>query len=83
MEEVTDHLRQHPQSTEHPDRRRLSPEPQHVDVEQRLPGRLPIGLDHRGDRIRDVVNREECVGEFGFRHREQPTPAATRGSAAE
>lgn len=69
VEEVTDHLRQHPQSAEHPDQRRRAPQLQQVDIEQRLPSDLPIGLNHPGDRIGDVVNRQEVLGKFGFRHR--------------
>jgi hypothetical protein len=55
VEEVPDHLRQHPQSAEHPDQRCLPPQLEQVDLEQRLPSNLPIGLNHYGDRIGDYA----------------------------
>ena len=73
LEEVIDHLGQHPQSAEHPDQRCLTPQLEQVHIEQRLPSNVPIGLNHYGDRIGDVVYRKEVVGEFGFRHCTQPT----------
>ena len=73
---MTDHLGQHPQSAEHPDQRRLPSELQQVDIEQRLPSRLPIGLSHRGDRIGDVVDRQELLSKLRV-----PPSAAAYASA--
>ena len=64
MENVTYHLGQHPQSAKHPDKRRLPPQLQQVDIEQRLPSRRPIRIDHGGDRIRHVVGRKEVLGKL-------------------
>jgi hypothetical protein len=68
MEEVADHLGQHPESAEHADERRLPPQLQQVDIEQGLPRSVPVGLDRRGHGIGDVIERQEGVGEPGFRH---------------
>jgi hypothetical protein len=57
-------LRQHPQRAEDPHHRRLPPQLQQVDVEQRSPRALPIGVGHRRHGIGDVVDRQEVVGEL-------------------
>jgi hypothetical protein len=75
---MTDDLGQHPQGAEHPDERSL-PALQQVDVDQRLPSGLPVVLDDRGDRIGDVVGRQEVLGEPEFRHLRQLRRCDTRG----
>jgi hypothetical protein len=77
VKNVTDDLREHPQSAEHPDQRGLAPELQEVAVEQRLPGDLPLSLGH-GDSVGDVVDRQELFGELGFRHESEATPDVRR-----
>jgi hypothetical protein len=52
MKEVPDDLGEHPKRAEHPNQRRLSPHLEQIDVEQRLPGRRPVGR-------RDGRNRAE------------------------
>jgi hypothetical protein len=47
---------------------------QEVDVEQRLPGDLLIGLDDDHDRVGDVMDGQEVLGQRGCRHLRQPIP---------
>ena len=64
MQEVADHLAQHPQRAEHADHRRLLADLQQIDVEQRPKGTLAIRLDHRRHGVGDVPDRQELVGEW-------------------
>ncbi len=61
---MADDFGQHPKRAEHPDHRRFAAQLQQVDIQQRPPGGLAIGIGDCRNGIGDVVDGQEIVGKL-------------------